>query len=77
MAIECFSVARSSESENTSPLIEERSEQVGEWDRDLGKLIGPRDWQVLGGMGGGIGEVEGVEVMGDLEGVRAITDARS
>ena len=54
--------------------MEESSEQEGEWDRDLGKIIGPRFWQFLGGTGGGWGELEGVDVLGDLEGVWAITE---
>ena len=37
--------------------------------------MGPRDWQSLGGTGGGGGELEGVEVLRDLEGVRVITES--
>ena len=77
MAIEDPLVTGISVSENTSPFMEERSEQVGEWNQDLGRTIGPRDWQVLGGIGGRRRELEGVEVIGDREGVRAITEARS
>ena len=68
-----------SSSENGSPCIDERSEQLWrEWERERGgRSIGPRDWQVLGGRGGGGGEFDGVEVWGFLEGVRAITDALS
>ena len=62
-------VAWFSESKKTSPFMEESSEQEGEWDRDLGTTIGPRFWQFLGGIGGRLGEVDGVEVLGDLEGV--------
>ena len=67
-----------SESENTSPLMEEMSEQDGECARRSGGQIGPRDWQVLGGAGRGAGgELDGVEVAGDRPGVRIITDTLS
>ena len=45
------------------------SEHEGEWELELGGQDCPRDWQVLGGTGGPGGEFDGVEVVGNLEGV--------
>ena len=67
--------AKLSESEKTSPLIDEMSEQDGECDLGTGGQIGPKDWQFLGGGGGGAGgELDGVEVAGNREGVTVITE---
>ena len=59
--------------------MEDKSEQLeGDIDRLPGKVIGPRFCLTLGGRVGGGGEPEGVEVLGDLEGVfGTITDTRS
>ena len=59
--------------------MEDKSEQLeGDIDRLPGKVIGPRFCWTLGGRVGGGGEPEGVEVLGDLEGVfGTITDTRS
>ena len=52
-----------SSSEKGSLCIKEISEQFGEWDRERGgTTMGPRVWQVLGGLEIGEGELDGVEV---------------
>ena len=45
--------------------MEEISEHEGEQDLDLVGKRGIKLWQLLGGIGGGLGEVEGVDVLWD------------
>ena len=63
----------------TSPCIEDKSEPLeGDRDRLRGKVIGSRYWGTLGSFVGAGGEPDGVEVLGDLEGVLGtITDTLS
>ena len=65
-----------SPSVKTSPWIELTSEQDpdSEQDLDLG-MGGARFWHFLGGIGGGIGDEDGVEVVANRVGVRVITDS--
>ena len=48
-----------------------------EQDLDLGKMGvgGARLWHLFGGIGGGIGEDDGVDVVANREGVLVITDS--
>ena len=59
--------------------MEDKSEPLeGDRDRLRGKVIGPRYWCAFGGFVGAGGEPDGVEVLGDLEGVLGtITDTLS
>ena len=49
----------------TSQFMDEMSEHEGEQDLDLGGKRGIKLWQLLGGIGGGLGEFEGVDVLWD------------
>ena len=61
-----------SESKNTSPLIDESSEHSECW--GCCKWLDSRNSQLLGVKCGTLGEFDGVDVLGILEGVNVITE---